>query len=286
MLQAIVRVCQIAFLVLATVALGWWLSGKLGGERRRELDAFQRTLAAKAVAIAVAELPAREDVRRIVIPPVLGDLDGRIADMLVARVEADGRYEVVPPARVEEAVKDGLAHALPAKPDDALKLARKLAPATRADGLLFTSVERGSGEKGLGAEVALHFQLLRLKDGAEVPGALVHDARARIDSRASIDFFAAWMEQVHWLWRGFLWVLFTAGLPFAMFPIVQAVTSKESNRMNAVLLSGLVLLDVAFAAALLGFRPGWFGAFMLVLAAFGAFIYDFAVCDKIDEMRK
>ena len=47
MLQAIVRVCQIAFLVLATIALGWWLSGKLGREGmyfnvQDAITAFQR----------------------------------------------------------------------------------------------------------------------------------------------------------------------------------------------------------------------------------------------------
>src|SRR5437870_4388821 len=143
MLQAIVRVCQIAFLVLATIALGWWLSGKLGRERRRELDSFQRMLAERAVAAAVAELPAREDVRRIVVPPVLGDLDGRIGDMLADRVRETGRYEVV---RIDDAVKEGRA-ALPTTPAEAVKVAKKLAPETRADGLLFAVVGRDSGQK-------------------------------------------------------------------------------------------------------------------------------------------
>jgi hypothetical protein len=286
MLQTIVRVCQIAFLVLATVALGWWLSGKLGGERRRELDPFQRTLAERVVAAAVAELPAREDVRRVVIPPLLGDLDDRVSDMLVERVEAAGRYEVVRPSRVEDAVKAGLATHLPTTPEEALKLARKLAPETRADGLVFGQVARDSGQRGLGAEVDLALRLVSLRPGAKVADEVVHPPAARIESRASLDYFAPWMEQVHWLWRAFLWLLFTAGLPFATFPLVQAVTAKENNRWNAALLGGLVLFDVAFAAALLGFRPGWFGGFVLLIAAFGAFIYDFAICDKIDEMRK
>src|SRR5205807_2120178 len=99
----------------------------------------------------------------------------------------------------------------------------------RADGLLFAVVGRDSGQKGLGAQVDLDLRLMSLRTGAEVANGRVHPAPARIDSRASLDYFAAWMEQVHWLWRGFLWLLFTAGLPFAMFPIVQAVTARENN---------------------------------------------------------
>lgn len=286
MLQAIVRVCQIAFLVLAMVALGWWLSGKIGsGERRRDLDPFQRTLAEKAVAAVVAELPSREDVRKVVIPPVVGDLDGRVTDLLVDAVGDDERYEIVSPSRIEDAIAESWKGRAPATREAAIALAKALAPDTRADGLLFAVVDRASGQKGLGARVDLQARLIRLADEAEVPGGMVR-ATETIESRASLDYFAPWMEQVHPLWRAFLWVLFTAGLPFAAFPIVQAVTAKENNRWNAVLLGGFVALDVLFAAALLGFRPGWFGGLLLVVAAAAAFVYDFAICEKIDDMRK
>ena len=285
MLQTIVRICQIAFLVLATAALAWWLGGKLGGgPRRLELDPFQRTLAEKAVLEVVAELPRREDVRKLVVPPVVGDLDGRVTDLLVDAVRDDDRYEVVRPSSVEDAIKEDLKGKIPATREDVLKLAKKLVAKTQADGVLYATVARDSGQKGLGAEVDLQARLIRLKDEAEVPGGLVRSTH-RIESRASLDYFAPFMEQVHPLWRMFLWLLFTAGLPFAAFPIVQAVTAKENNRLNALLLGGLVACDVVFGAALFGFRPGWFGVFVLVVAGFAAFIYDFAICDKIDDMR-
>jgi hypothetical protein len=283
MLQTIVRVCQIVFFVLAIVALAWWLGGKLGGESRRALDPFQRTLAERVVAEVAAELPQREDLRRVIVVPVAGDLDRRVTDMLARRL--DEKYEIVSASKVDDAIRDDWKGVSPTTRKAALALGRGLARATQADGLVFATVDRSSGEKGLGAQVTLEAHLIRLSDGAEVPGGVARSTR-RIESRASLDYFAPWMEQVHWLWRAFLWVLFTAGLPFAMFPIVQAVTARESNRLNALLLAGLVACDVAFAAALLGFRPGWLGAVVLVIAALSAFVYDFAICDRIDEVRK
>ena len=68
-------------------------------------------------------------------------------------------------------------------------------------------------------------------------------------------------------------------------PLVS-FTRKENNRLNLALLGGLTTLDMAAALALLGLRPTFFGAVLVLLAGLGGFLYNFVICDKIDEMRK
>ncbi len=296
MLKALVRIAQIAFFGLGAVALALWLGiGFGGGRKQRSLEPFQRTLAESAARDVARALPQREEIRTVIVGPVAGDLDGQVAELLADEIDRAGYYDVVSwedaVAEAREREKgavlgdDAPERGGEADAEAALKIARVAARATGADGWVRAEVSRSSGEKGLGAHVDLAARFFALPDAAEIPGGAVRSAR-RIETRASLDYFAPWMEQVHPLWRLFLWALFCAGLPFAAYPIVQAVTARESNRANAALLGALVLLDVAFAAALMGFRPGWGGAFLLAFAALVTFVYNFAICDRIDEMRK
>jgi hypothetical protein len=286
-LKVIVRICQIAFFGLGAIALAYWLGwGFGGGKSRRPLDPFQRVLAEGAVREVVDALPRREDVRKVIVGPVAGDFDGRVNEMLANAVNDAGIYDVV---TWEEALaffaKDGKTLPGPDLFRESPAARAEVAKTTGTDGWIQGNVVRSSGRRGLGASVDLAVRLVKLPDLAEIPDGEVRSTK-KIETRASLDYFAPWMEQVHPLWRLFLWILFTGGLPFAAFPVVQAITARESNRWNAALLGGLVLLDVSFAAALLGFRPGWFGALALTAAACAGFVYDFAICNKIDEMRR
>jgi len=276
-LQTIVRVCQIAFLVVATIALGWFLAGKLGGERKRELPAFERVLAERAVDRVVEDLPRRETLRRLLVLPVSGqDLDGRVTDLLLERLEARDEYDAID-AREFEGVLT------PKDADEAIKAFRKLSKEARPDGILFASVRRDHGRQGVGARVELEARLIDPK--ADFTGEVVRKTE-RIESRASIDWFAPFMEQISAPLRLLGWVLFTIGFPFALFPVVQGVTRRENNRWNAVLLGGLTAADGALALVLLGLRPGAFGWMLIVLACMAGFVYNFVICDRIDEMRK
>lgn len=281
MLQTIVRVCQIAFLVLATITLGWFLSDKFGGPRQRELHPFERGLAERVVERVVERLPRRESIRRLLVMPVSGqELDGRITDLLVDRLGNREEYEVIDARRYDVV-------ASPENVAAAIAQARrgKLLKDARPDGILWASVRRDIGRKGLGAMVELEARLVRLDAKAEFPSDAVIETE-KIESRASIDWFAPYMEQSSRLLRLGIWLGVTGGLPFALFPLVQAVTRKENNRLNAILLSGLVAFDAVAALVLLGLRPGFFGWTLVLLAALAGFIYDFVMCDRIDEMRK
>ena len=280
MLQTIVRVCQIAFLVLGSLALGWFLWGKLGGEKRRELPPFERRLAENVVEQVVRDLPRVEQIRRLLVMPVAGqELDGRITDMLVERI-ADEREEYhAIDARGYEGVLT------PANVSEAISSAQKLLGDARPDGLLHANVRREFGHHGVGARVEMEVSIVTLDPKANFATQKVRGADG-IESRASLKWFTPFMESRSGFWRIVIWIFLTAGLPFALFPVVQGITRRENNRLNALLLGSLVLFDVLAALALLGFRPGLFGWFLALLAAFAGFVYNFVICDRIDDMRK
>lgn len=280
MLQTIARVCQIAFLVLASAALVWWLSGKMSWERRRVLTPFERGLAERAVAGVVEELPRREAVKWLLVLPVGGqELDGRVTDLLVDRIQDREEYQVID-ARSFEGVLSGLPTA-----DEAIKLALKLRKDRTIDGILYATVRRDIGHHGVGATVDLEARLVHLDAAGKYPSDVVRKTE-RIESRASLDWFAPYMEQASALGRFGLWILIAAGLPFAFLPLVQAVVRREKNRWNAAMLLSFVAVDMLAALVLQGVRTGLFGWLLVLLAGLGGFVYNFIICDRIDEMRK
>jgi hypothetical protein len=304
MLKTIARVCQIAFLVVATAALAWFLAGKLAGERRREFDPFERLLVARVVDRVVDALPRRYDVKRVLVLPVKDDPDQYVTSEL-NRALRDRREYVFYDAREQgpSGVPTGL--------DDAVKRALKLKEDIRPDAILHSAVRMNVPRDGVGAEVALESHLVPLPEkkeesaaekarrlaayvfpdyveakAAELPDGPAIEATERIDSRLSLDWFACRMEEASAIGRIAIWVLLAAGLPFAFYPVVQAVTRKENNRLNAAMLTTFVLTNMAGAAVLMGLRPGILGWIAVLAAGAVGFVYDFIICDRIDEMRK
>lgn len=280
MLQAIVRVCQIVFLVLAIAALGWFLYDRWSQDRRIELDPYRRVLAERAVGRVVDELPRKDAIKRLLVLPVAGDVHGHVTDMLVNEVEERRDEYIVVDARDFEGVKT------PANVAEGLAIAKKLAKEARPDGILQPTASLDYGRKGVGATVTVEAKLVTLDAKANFPSDTVQ-ATEKIESRFSVDHWSATMEQTSSLLRLGLWIVGVAGLPFAIFPVVQSVTRRENNRLNAALISGLVAFDLLLALVLMGIRPGGaFGWLLLVLAGFAGFVYNFEICDRIDEMRK
>jgi hypothetical protein len=299
-MRFLVRGAQIVLALAVLGVVGWCVFGP--GERRYELDPFQQQLADRVVGDLVEALPAREDVRRVVLPPIDGDLDGRVTDMLRARVTAETRYELASPSKVDDAARlaarpgapsliDMIAQRLrgdtPPTEDpyfaQALAVAKKVAPETKADGALIADVDRTSGDHGVGAKVALRARLVRLSDGKELGDV---SREQRIDSRFSVAYLSPWMATVPRTGRIFAWLVFTAALPFALYPVVVRVTKKENNRLNAALVAVLTLASALGAFALAGFSGG-FGSIILVLGASAlACLYHMIVCDQIDEARR
>jgi hypothetical protein len=201
-----------------------------------------------------------------------------VTDLLVDRLEGREEYDIIDARRYE-------IFTTPPELSDALRVVRRLAKDARPDGVLISTVRRDPGRKGVGATVDLESRMIHLDPKADFPEEKVR-ATEKIESRASIDWFAPYMEQVSRLLRLGLWVVATAGLPFALFPVVQAVTRRENTRLNAALVGGLCLVNVVAALVLMGFRPGIFGWLLVLLAGLAGFVYNFVICDRIDEMRK
>lgn len=303
MLQTIVRVCQVAFFALGAVTLGWFLVGKLSGERRREMNPWERTCAERAVALVVDQLPRRDAIKRLLVWPVRGDYDERITDILVDGLGTRPEYDIIDARKELKAV--------PSDWKTALETMQKLKASTRADGVLYTTVERETPRDGVGTKVDMDARLVPLvgqessgvidsarrlagvvfpslapEQAREEAGEEVHPPAQEIRSRASIDWWSGEMEQTSRLLRLAIWAAAVGALPFALFPVVQAVTRRENNRLNAAMLAGMAAANMAVALALLGLRVGLFDALLVALAGFAGFLYDFVICDKIDEMRR
>lgn len=278
MLQTVVRVCQILFLVLAIAALGWFLSDKFKFEKRRELTLFEQGLAERVVERVVEELPRREAVKRMLVMPVSGqELDGRVTDLLVERLQDREEYDIIDGRDFEDV-------RTPESADEAIKLALKVKDA-RPDGVLFSRVLRSIGHHGVGARVELESRLVQIDPAGRFPSDVVRKTE-EIESRASLDWFAPYMGSTSRLLRLGLWLAITAGLPFAFMPLVQGVVRRENNRMNAAMLASFTAVNVLAALVLMGIRVGAFGWLLVLLAGLGGFVYNFVICDRIDEMRK
>jgi hypothetical protein len=115
---------------------------------------------------------------------------------------------------------------------------------------------------------------------------VIHPPAQEIRSKVSLDWWEGAMEQTSRFLRFAIWGIVAGGLPFVLFRVVQAITRQENNRLNAALLSGMAAVNMAAALVLAGLRVGLFGWLLVALAGFAGFVYDFVICDKIDEMRK
>jgi hypothetical protein len=288
MLKILARVSQIGFCVAVTAVIVWFLWDKLGGEPRRDLDAYRRVLAEHVVEDFAGKLPRRDEIRKLVVAPVGRDVDGRVTDLLYDAVEAEELYFLVSMGTVRDAVEDQLGGTEPQSVDEAVQLAEKIkVDDPSVEGVLYTELGHFSdGRRGIGAHVELKGWLVRLETKAPVPGGVVEPTHRRIAGRFDLDWFDATMQEVFWLLRGFVWVLFTAGLPFALTPLVVKVTAMRKNSANWLLLGGLVGASLLLGIALMGFRPGVGGWLLLLVGALCAFVYDFGICDRIDEAQR
>jgi len=304
MLGSVARIAQIGFLVVATAAISWFLYGQLTAERPRELTPYERPLVTRVVARVVDELPRREQIRRLLVMPVRFDLDGRITDQLVQEIRGTRReYDVVD-------ARDYMGKGAPSDAKAALETAEMLKKDARPDGFLFPTVHREVPRDGVGTSVELELRLVpnekkedsavdkarRLaailwpeldpsNDVAETPGESVKAAE-RIDSRLSLDWFAPTMQEQSSLLRLGLWLLLVVGLPFASTPVVHEVVRRENNKLNAAMLGGFTAFDAGLAIVLMGLRPGISGLMLAGVGAVAGFLYNFVICDRIDEMRK
>lgn len=304
MLATVARVAQIGFLVAVTGAIGWFLYGKITADRPRELTPYERPLLERVVAKVVDELPRRESIRRMLVMPARGDLDGRIIDMVIAQIRSERReYDVVD-------ARDYMGKGAPSDPKSALEVAEALKKDARPDGFLFTTITRELPRDGVGTRVEVELKLVQnekkedtvgdkarrmaailwpeldpAQDVADVPGDKVKAAE-RIDTRLSLDWFAPTMQSESVFLRLGIWLLLVIGLPFALTPVVQEVVRRENNRANAILLTAFALFNFGLAVVLMGLRPGVSGLLLAGLGTFAGFLYDFVICDRIDEARK
>ncbi|RME76286.1 MAG: hypothetical protein D6776_01535 [Planctomycetota bacterium] len=288
MLRLLTRVSQIGFSLAVTAAIVWFLWDKIGGEPRRELDPYRQVLAERAVRQLAHEVPRRDEIRKLVVAPVVRDVDDRVTDLLVDALEDEQLYFLVSPSTVRDTIDKRFGGRRPRTLEDAVALARAIAQEDPAvEGVLFTILGHFSdGRRGIGAHVELKGWLARLDTGEPVPGGLVGPVHATIRGRLDLDWIAATMRSIA-LWKRLgIWLIFTAGLPFALSSVVARVTRLRSNRANAWLLAGLVGASVALGWLLMGLRIGWGGVLVLLLGALVAFVYDFTICDQIDEAQR
>jgi hypothetical protein len=304
MLKTVVRIVQIAFFALGAAALAWFLWGKLSGERQRDLDPWERMCAERAVDALVDAIPRRDAIKRMLVMPVEGDLDGRVSDMLWRRIQERPEYVFIDGRSYQPAQK-------PADVKEALELVDKIRKSQNPQGVLVSRVERVTPRDGVGTKVDIEAHLIPLPDdqsaldkarrfagawfpslapddakAAESAGETVHPPAETITTRFSVDWWAGAMEATSRFERLAAWLLFTGGLPFALMSLVQAVTRRENNRLNAAMLAGFVAADGLAALFLMGLRIGASGWVLLLFAGFAGFLYDFVICDRIDEMRK
>ncbi|MFC1706422.1 hypothetical protein ACFL59_06295 [Planctomycetota bacterium] len=284
MLGTLVRIAQVAFLVVATAALAWFLWGKLDWEPRRELDPFRRTLAEQAVSEVVYELPRRDEIRKLLVTPIVRDVDHRVFDMLFDAVAESELYFVADDDLVLDYIAEERDGQEPGTIAEAVEVGRVLREQDNAiEGVLFSTLPKFSdGRRGLGAEVKLDSWLVHLESGATVPGGVV-SSTAEVASRASLDYLAPYMETVSPLFRIFVFLLAAAGLPFALFPIVKEVLRRRDTKINIALICGLTVLNVVFALALMGFRPGLGGVLFVLLGGAAGFVYNHDICEKIEQ---
>jgi hypothetical protein len=304
MLATVSRIAQIGFLVVATAAVGWFLYGQITAERPRELTPYERPLVERVVAKVVEELPRDERIRRLLVMPVKHDLDGRVTDVLVDRLGREREeYDVID-------ARSYLGKGAPSDAKAALEVVEALKKDARPDGFLFPTVERTLPRDGVGTSVALELRLVPNEkkedtvldrarrvaaflfpeadpahDVAEIPGQEV-SAQEKIESRFSMDWFAPTMHGQSSLVRFAIWLVLVAGLPFALSPVVTEVVRRENNRLNAALLAGFSAFNLLLALTLMGFRPGVSGWLLALVGTFFGFLYDFVMCDRIDEARK
>ncbi len=288
MLSLLARLSQIGFFVAVTAVVVWFLWDKIGGEPRRELDPYRQVLAEKVVVDFAGKLPRRDEIRKLVIAPVVRDVDGRVTDLLFDAVEDEELYFLVSPSTVRAAIEERFEGRPPRSIDEAVALAKVIAEEDPSvEGVLYTELGHFSdGRRGIGAEVELRGWLVRLETGAPVPGGVIEPSFARIRGRFDLDWFEAATRSVPWWVRLGAWLLFVVGLPFALTPVVVRVTRLRSNRANALLLGAMVGASVLLGWALMGLRAGLGGWLLLTQGAIAAFVYDFAICDRIDEAQR
>lgn len=284
MLGTIARIAQIGFLVTATGVLGWFLWGKLKSEPRRELDAFRHTLAEEVVEEVVYELPRRDEIRKLVVLPVVGDLDGRVFDMLYDELEDVELYFLADDDFARTYIAEERSGKEPLSEPEAVAVGRALREQDAAiEGVLFTVLrEFTDGRRGLGARVDMVASLLHIERGMVVPRGVVRAERT-IDSRASLAFFTPYMQSSSLLLRIFGFVVFAGGLPFALFPVVRAVLRGRNTTHNIILVGALTLADVLFALVLVGLQPGVLGGFGLLLALLSGGIYNVELLEKLEQ---
>ena len=286
MLKTAGQIAKIAFLVVATGVLGWFLWSKMDHESRRPLDPFRRTLAEYAVEEVVHEkLPRRDEVKKLVVLPVVGDLDRRVSDMLYDELEEADLYPLVSDGTVLDYIKEDLEGRHPLSNAEAVKVAKALKEKDPAiSGVLFSTLPAfTTNRKGVGTEVKLTCELLGLETGQALPGGVVSSSAHKIDSKASLDWYAPTMEQTTGVGRFFGWLLVTIGLPFALIPVERWIFAQKSTPLNLSLVLGLTFFSVFLALALMGFRPGWSGVLLLVLSFVAAGVYNHDLLEKIEE---
>lgn len=286
MFQTPLRIALIAFFSVATVALVWLLIDQWG-EPRIKLDPYRQLLAKQVVHDVVWELPRRDEIRRLVVVPIVRDVDERVTDLLYDALYERDLFFLANQSDVRSVIENKFNDREPLNIAEAVAVGRAMAADdTSIQGVLFPVLSAFSpGREGVGARVELKAWLVRLDSAATVPGGTVVST-TEMASRWDLDWFAAYAQSSSRFWRMVLWLLLTTGLPFALFPVVKAALAMDNNRANGALLGGLVAASTMWALVLMGLRPGWSGAALLVIAALGAFVYSFGICDWIDEKRR
>ncbi|MHC4393473.1 MAG: hypothetical protein ACYS22_19435 [Planctomycetota bacterium] len=281
MLQTIARIAQIGFLVVITGVGGWFLYGKLKSEPRRELDPYRRILVADVIEEVVSEIPRRDEIRKLAVAPVARDVDGRVFDLLYDELAEAELYFLADDDSTLEAAKEAGA---PTTIEAAVNFGRRLkADDPSIEGILFTRLgEFTDGRKGVGARVGMDAWLLNLQSGATAPGGVIHKADS-LDSRTDSRHFAAFTETVSPVLRVLLWLIYVAGLPFALLPIVKGVLKRRNTQRNVALVAFHVATAVLMGVMLMGFRPGWTGALLLLVGLLGATVYTIAMFEQIEK---
>lgn len=252
-----------------------------------EMDALVERAVGEAVAEAARALAAQEELRRLYLTPLAGDVPtGRVSWRLrdaVSRLEGFQVLEVPEEASagVTDLVSAFLGTHIEALVSPTRARARALQEAARAEGLVVGQVWLADGAEEV--RVAVDLELVDAAAGRTVAA---HEGRP-------VRFEKTWFALPYyryrvqgWAWWARLggWLVFILGLPFVLVPALRPALRSRSNVVNSAVLVGLTAADTLVAAALTGFDLGGAGGLVLVvLATVAAGLWNYGILDELEE---
>ncbi|RME03420.1 MAG: hypothetical protein D6805_06710, partial [Planctomycetota bacterium] len=135
------------------------------------------------------------------------------------------------------------------------------------------------GGRGAGIDVGATLRLL--DQGKELS---IKPFRQYITTEFSLIYISAWMRSRSAFWRVVFWILVVALLPLLLNRWVVRVASRQSNQANLAMILGFTLVDMALAFLLAGLQvEGLFTSILLFIGFLVAGIYNYEICDLIDD---